>query len=62
MYSFNPVIEIKKMFSRIREFEEVNLEQDKKIRFLMDEQTRLTESLNKANIALHEDTEAHLIQ
>jgi hypothetical protein len=58
----NVLIQKMDIFLRIREFEEINSEQEKKIRFLYEEQTRLTEGLNKANATLLEESEANLIQ
>lgn len=46
---------------RIRDVEETNLEQEKKINQLTQDQFRLVEQLNKANTALHEENESHLI-
>jgi hypothetical protein len=50
------------LYDRIREYEEVNLEQERRLQFYTDEHARLADSLTKANASLHEETEAHISQ
>ena len=49
-------------FQRIREYEEINLEQERKIQILTDEQSRLVENLNRVNATLHDESENHMVQ